>query len=157
MLYFTTDGGHNWGYQLPKLKIDFERYENVDFVNSKIGWAYKNIRGGIYTRTSGNDSTIYLNVNNISTEIPLAFKLYQNYPNPFNPLTKIRYDILKRTEIKLKVFDINGREIIELIDEEQSAGTYEAEFDATGISSGIYFAVLNADNFKDVIRMILIK
>ncbi|MBK8552237.1 MAG: T9SS type A sorting domain-containing protein [Ignavibacteria bacterium] len=64
---------------------------------------------------------------------------------------------MKRTDVKLKIFDINGREIIELVNQEQSAGTYEAEFNGIEISSGIYFAVLNAGNFKDVIRMILVK
>ncbi|MBK8552229.1 MAG: T9SS type A sorting domain-containing protein [Ignavibacteria bacterium] len=83
--------------------------------------------------------------------------LYQNFPNPFNPKTKIRYDVFKRTKIKLKIFDINGRKVIELVNQEHVPGTYEAEFDGGALSSGIYLGILNAEDFKDVIKMILIK
>ncbi|MBK8552659.1 MAG: T9SS type A sorting domain-containing protein [Ignavibacteria bacterium] len=69
----------------------------------------------------------------------------------------IRYEVLKRTIARLKIFDIKGREVLELVNEEQLPGTYETEFDGSALSSGIYFGILNADDFKDVIKMILIK
>ncbi len=157
LIFKTTDGGNNWGYQLPDTNdIRFYKYSFISFVDTNIGWAYQQFNGGIYTNTGG-DTTIYTGVKNISTEAPKSFRLHQNYPNPFNPNTTIRYDILMRTKVRLRIFDVNGKEVMGLVNQEQLPGTYEVEFNGAGFSSGIYFCVLNTDNFKDVIRMIFIK
>ncbi len=89
--------------------------------------------------------------------ITKEFNLEQNYPNPFNPLTKIRYEVPIRSKISLKVFDVLGREIKALVDEIQDAGYYEFEFDASGLSSGIYFSRLESDSFIKIIKMTLVK
>ncbi len=157
LVFKTKDEGTTWGYQLPDTNIfKFQHYSFVDFIDKNTGWVYQGVTGGIFTNVGG-DSTIYVNIKNISTEMALNFKLYQNYPNPFNPTTKIRYDLLRRTTVNLKIFDINGKEVMELVNKEHLPGTYEVEFDGSSLSSGIYFGVLATDNFKDVIRMILIK
>ncbi|MBK8552910.1 MAG: T9SS type A sorting domain-containing protein [Ignavibacteria bacterium] len=96
-------------------------------------------------------------VNNISTEIPSQFILNQNYPNPFNPSTVIRYSLTANGFINLKVFDYLGREITTLVNEKQNAGTYEVDFNASGLSSGIYFYTMSADGFTETKRMILLK
>jgi len=98
-----------------------------------------------------------LSVNNISTEIPASFTLSQNYPNPFNPTTVIRYSLSGNHFTTLKVFDALGKEIVTLINEKQNPGTYEAEFDGSGLPSGVYFYKLTAGGFSDTKRMILLK
>lgn len=95
--------------------------------------------------------------------IPLAFSLEQNYPNPFNPTAKIQYSIGDRQFVSLKVYDILGNEIATLVNEEKSVGTYEVVFNAVGASmrtaltSGIYFYQLQAGDFFQTKKMILMK
>jgi hypothetical protein len=89
--------------------------------------------------------------------IPSVFKLYQNYPNPFNPITKIKFDIPKISDVKIKIFDLLGREVITLVNEKMNTGSYEREFDASDFSSGVYFYKIEADNFNEVKKMVLIK
>lgn len=96
--------------------------------------------------------------NNI-TEIPENFELHQNYPNPFNPVTKIKFGLPQGSErqVSLKVYDINGREVAELVDQQLMPGTHEAEFSGSSLASGTYFYRLRAGEFTDIKKMILIK
>jgi hypothetical protein len=96
-------------------------------------------------------------VNNISSEIPAAFSLKQNYPNPFNPLTNINFSLPSAGFVRVTVFDVTGREIEKLVNEQLSAGTYNVSFDASKHSSGIYFYKLETEKFSDVKKMILVK
>ena len=80
-----------------------------------------------------------------------------NYPNPFNPSTTIKYQIPQLSLVTLKVYDVMGSEVATLVNEEKSAGTYEVEFNATGLTSGIYFYQLKADSFVETKKMILMK
>jgi hypothetical protein len=98
-----------------------------------------------------------IGIKNISTEIPSEFSLNQNYPNPFNPTTNIKYSIPKNSFVKLVVFDALGREVETLVNEKQSAGTYEATFGGTSLTSGVYFYRLTTDGFSDTKRMLMIK
>jgi hypothetical protein len=98
----------------------------------------------------------------ITNLIPEKFSLMQNYPNPFNPVTKIKFDIPTlykggRGGVSLKVFDINGREIQTLLNSDLKPGTYEITFDGSNLSSGIYFYRLEAGEFRDVKKMLMIK
>jgi len=101
----------------------------------------------------------------VEVEISLtSFSLLQNYPNPFNPTTKIKFTIPGRTEyysvqqiVSLKVYDVLGNEIATLINEERLTGIYEIEFDATELSSGIYFYKLQAGSLINTKKMILLK
>jgi len=88
---------------------------------------------------------------------PNDFRLEQNYPNPFNPATKIRFEVAKQGFVKLAVYDILGREVKLLVQETKSTGTYEVQFDASGLSSGTYFYRLNAGNSVETKRMLLMK
>lgn len=101
--------------------------------------------------------TEIISVRNISTEVPDKFSLSQNYPNPFNPSTTIRYQIPKQEVITLKIFDVTGKVIETLVNEKQSPGTYEVNWNASKYSSGVYFYRVEAENFTDTKRMLLIK
>lgn len=89
--------------------------------------------------------------------IPSEFKLEQNFPNPFNPSTVIKFAVPERSMITLKVYDIIGREIAILINEERDAGWYEQSFDASALSSGIYIYRLSAGSKVFSKKMMLIK
>jgi hypothetical protein len=92
------------------------------------------------------------------TEItPDKYQLSQNYPNPFNPETNIRYEIPKNGFVKLIVYNILGREVETLVNENQSAGAYEVSFDGSNLSSGPYFYKLQAGDFSETKKMLLIK
>ncbi len=94
-------------------------------------------------------------------EIPAVFKLHQNYPNPFNPVTKIRFDLPANSVIgsslELVIFDINGKEVKRLLNTEYAAGVWEIDFDATDLSSGMYFYRLDAGTYSAINKMILVK
>ncbi len=90
-------------------------------------------------------------------EIPISYKLFQNYPNPFNPRTTIKYGIPERTFVELRIYDILGREVELLVNGEQEAGYYEIEFNATKLSSGIYLYRLQAGNFIQTKKMVLLR
>ncbi len=85
------------------------------------------------------------------------FILYPNYPNPFNPTTTIKYQIPELSFVTLKVYDVLGSEILTLVNEEKPAGSYEINFKATNLSSGIYFYKLQAGSFVETKKMILMK
>jgi subtilisin-like proprotein convertase family protein len=103
-----------------------------------------------------NNSPV-IGIQNISGEVPERFSLGQNYPNPFNPKTNVRIQMPKSGFVKLAVFDITGKEIAILVNEELNAGTYNIDFDASHLSSGTYFYKLETNGFSDVKKMILIK
>jgi hypothetical protein len=89
--------------------------------------------------------------------LPQDFSLSQNYPNPFNPTTKIEYSLSEQSLVQLKVYDILGNEVATLVNEEQSAGSYRADFNGAGLSSGLYIAKLQAGNYTKTIKMSLLK
>ena len=93
----------------------------------------------------------------IGNKIPKEFKLIQNYPNPFNPITKIRFDLPKNINVKLTIYDMLGREIETIVNEHLSAGRYEVTFDGTKYTSGVYYYRLNAGEFVETKKMILVK
>lgn len=90
-------------------------------------------------------------------EQPLTFSLGQNYPNPFNPTTNIKFDIPNASIVKLTVFDIQGKEIAQLVNGQMDAGSYNIDFDASHLASGTYFYRIEAGSFTEVKKMILVK
>ncbi len=85
------------------------------------------------------------------------FKLGQNYPNPFNPSTSIKFDIPVSGFVSIKVFDVSGKEVYSLVNEVRSAGRHEVTFNASGLSSGVYYYRIASGNFNDIKKMILVK
>jgi hypothetical protein len=98
-----------------------------------------------------------IGVHKTSSKIPDRYSLFQNYPNPFNPSTTIKFQIERLGFVNLTVYDMNGRLIKTLVNEELSTGSYETIFDAGKYSSGTYFYKLEAGSFSAVKKMILIK
>ncbi|MAT56455.1 MAG: hypothetical protein CMF23_00625 [Ignavibacteriae bacterium] len=88
---------------------------------------------------------------------PLDFDLSQNYPNPFNPTTKIEYSLPSKEYVILKIYDIMGNEISVLVNEQKEAGKYQTNFDASALTSGVYIYSLQAGNFYQSHKMLLIK
>jgi hypothetical protein len=89
--------------------------------------------------------------------VPIKFALEQNYPNPFNPRTNIEFRIPNFEFVSLKVYDLLGKEVATLVNEEMDAGSYEIEFNPKGLSSGIYFYKLQAGSFVATKKMILLR
>jgi hypothetical protein len=85
------------------------------------------------------------------------YNLSQNYPNPFNPATKISYSILKSSNVRLQVFDILGQKVAELVNEKQDMGNYSVDFDASKLTSGVYYYKIDAGEFSSVKKMSLVK
>jgi photosystem II stability/assembly factor-like uncharacterized protein len=149
----TTNGGINWNIQTyPQVNWMWD----ITFLDENTGWA---VGAGKIFHTTNSGGPI--SVQNISSEVPSSFLLYQNYPNPFNPTTKIRFEIPLRKGgegvVSLKIYDITGREIQTLVNEKLNTGTYEVLFDGSNSASGIYFYRLNAGDFSQTKKLILLK
>jgi hypothetical protein len=121
---------------------------------------------GSYTVNAGHASplrwdsasvTITLTDVGVNSSNPTEYKLYDNYPNPFNPSTTLRYSIPEASLTTLKVYDELGKEVATLVNETKSAGIYEVEFNASNLSSGIYYYTLQAGSFSKTNKMILMK
>jgi len=160
ILYKTTNGGDNWGYQIPDTHIvNVYNYYMIIFYNNNIGWAYNPYGNGkgIHTITGG-DSTLYVGINNEHATLPVNYSLEQNYPNPFNSSTVISYTVKKSINVSLKVYDIEGKEITTLINEYQKSGEYKIKFEGNNLPTGIYFYSLFINGIKaDTKKAILIK
>jgi hypothetical protein len=120
-------------------------------------WQYNPRHNGVF-----GDTNVFVGIKPISSEIPGKFNLLQNYPNPFNPVTKIRFAIPNVGDaymrpVQMVIYDVLGSEIITLVNEQLSQGTYEADWDASNHPSGVYFYKLTAGDFTQTRRMILLK
>ena len=104
----------------------------------------------------GTLSSITTDVTDISN-LPTEFSLEQNHPNPFNPTTTISYTLPKSSYVTLKVYNINGQEVKTLVNKVQNVGYYTATFDASSLSSGLYFYTLLSDDFISTKKMLLLK
>jgi len=89
--------------------------------------------------------------------IPANFTLEQNYPNPFNPATTIEFSIPEQSKVTLKIFDVLGREVATLVNEQKNAGNYQVNFDASNLASGLYIYTIKAGNFTSSRKMMLLK
>jgi photosystem II stability/assembly factor-like uncharacterized protein len=149
-VYYSSDYGNNWyaiNEGLPTKKI-----WSIDIFNDTLYVGTEN-EGVWYRPISGI-------INNIGDDIIYLqdhFAVNQNYPNPFNPATKIKYEIPELSFVTLKVYDVLGNEIIILINEDKSVGSYTVEFDATSLPSGIYFYRLQAGDYIETNKMVLMK
>jgi len=103
------------------------------------------------------DTSPPVNVELENDHLPSNFTLSQNYPNPFNPVTKIKYSIPKTSFVNITVYDVLGREIKTLVNEEKTPGNYEVEFNASGLPSGVYFYRILAGSFSETKKLILLK
>ncbi|HZW38801.1 MAG TPA: T9SS type A sorting domain-containing protein [Ignavibacteriaceae bacterium] len=100
-----------------------------------------------------------INVVSVENEmyLPQSFSLEQNYPNPFNPNTTIKFNLPEQNYVTIKVFDVLGREIKTLMNEEKSSGTYEINFSVEDLTSGVYFYRIDAGKYSETKKMLLMK
>jgi photosystem II stability/assembly factor-like uncharacterized protein len=146
----TNNGGLNWsGSQVPNI---FYQLLSINFINENTGWVAGSL-GDIFKTTSGNT----IGINPVSNEIPKSFSLYQNYPNPFNPTTKISFDLPKSSFVELTIYDVTGRQISILVNEQLSAGKYIMDFNASNLPSGVYFYQIKSGSYTNTKKMVLIK
>ncbi len=97
-------------------------------------------------------------IQNISNEVPDGFSLKQNFPNPFNPSTSIQFNLPTSSLVTLKVYDVTGKEVATLVNSQRlAAGSFQYDFNASNLSSGMYFYTLSTDNFRETKKMMLIK
>ena len=146
----TTDGGNNW-FDLYQTNL-LLTLNSVYFVNELTGWSVGKY-GTIVKTITGGLTDIVFN----ESQTAGSFFLEQNFPNPFNPFTKIKFIIDKPSDVKLCVYDVNGKLMNSLINTFLQAGSYEISFDGTSLSSGIYLYRLESETRMETRRMILIK
>ena len=148
VVYHTTNAGATWTREVVT-SFPADVPYTISAKPSGDVW-FGGYNGRIFRKTG----TTGVQSNN---EIPLNFNLHQNYPNPFNPLTKIKFDIPKQSFVKLVIYDLLGREVSVLVNNELKSGRYDVSFDAVNYSSGIYFYKLTAGDFTDTKKMVLMK
>ncbi len=178
LIWTTATETNNHGFQIERRKTQDERseeWENVGFVNGNgtttepqsYSFNDENLSAGKHQyrlKQIDFDGTFeYSNTIEVEINSPTKFSLEQNYPNPFNPSTSIQYAIGSRQFVALKVYDVLGKEIATLVNEEKPEGSYEVEFNsvetlhATSLPSGVYFYQLRAGDFVETKKMILLK
>ncbi|MCX6162210.1 MAG: YCF48-related protein [Ignavibacteriae bacterium] len=144
----TTNGGNNW---LSVFTGAVTPYITCHFINENIGWV-----GGYNGTIISIGSTITsIGINN--EILPNSFMLSQNYPNPFNPTTNISYSISSPGVVSIKIYNMLGKEINEIVNEFNAAGNYSIKFDGSDLPSGLYFYKMSVNNFTETRKMILIK
>jgi hypothetical protein len=104
-----------------------------------------------------DDITIKTVVEPGIADVPDNFVLHQNYPNPFNPITTIRLDLAKTTDVKLTIYDISGRRIQELVNSSMNAGSYDLRWNAGHLSSGMYLYRIETPEFTATNKLLLLK
>ena len=149
-VFRTTNYGTSWTNEPLPLQGTGNGLAHMQFINQNLGYAGGGL--GSFFRY-GPPVGIGGNGNNT----PSVFALEQNYPNPFNPVTTIEYSVPSNAFVTVKVFDVMGREIAELVNGKKSAGNYIVQFDAKDLNSGIYFYTLETNGFKETKKMLLIK
>ncbi len=112
---------------------------------------------GAAARLEGNDAAAHVVEAALVEEVPASFTLDQNYPNPFNPITTIRYAVPEASQVRLAVFDMLGRRVAVLVDEQKAAGSYEVRFDARGLPSGTYLYQMTGEGFTQTRKLLLLK
>lgn len=132
------------------------------FSNSSIDTGYVQLEAGTFHNPNERITTDYtaitdptIDVNDIN--VLNSYSLLQNYPNPFNPSTKINYTVGEPGLVQLKVYNVLGVEVATLVNEQKSAGSYSADFNAAKLSSGVYFYSISVNNFTQTRKMILEK
>ena len=157
-MFKTTNGGANWftwTNGMPDATIISDlTWVDSTAINGKFNVVIGTFGRSMWTREiNGDDLTGITPVNNL----PAEFKLEQNYPNPFNPATTIKFSLPSQDNVQLKIYDIMGREVETLVNENMQAGIHEIKFDGSNLSSGVYFYKTTTSRFTDIKKMVLVK
>jgi hypothetical protein len=164
----TSTETNNYGFQVERStdKIIFERIAFVPGSGTTTeikDYNYKDTTASgrkYYYRLKQldyNGSYIYSKIVEVNFGLPTKFIVYQNYPNPFNPITTIKYQIVQKSQVHLKVYDILGKEVLSLVDEEQEIGYYNIKVNSINLSSGVYLYKLQAGDFVQTKKMVLLR
>ncbi|HSW55085.1 MAG TPA: T9SS type A sorting domain-containing protein [Ignavibacteriaceae bacterium] len=168
--WITATELNNYGFQIERRNAESNEWTNIGFVNGNgsstetqyYSFSDNSVSAGKYfyrlKQIDFNGSFEYSSEVEVTIlEVFNDFTLNQNYPNPFNPSTRISFIIPQSGFTSLKVFDVLGNEVANIIEGELNAGSYELRFDASGLSSGIYFYSLISGEFTKTMKMILSK
>lgn len=147
--YSTGSSAGLWSGFASSYDVDVEASEQAVYGQSWYGWAVEK------WRFDGNLGDLLVGIEQISSQIPEGFSLKQNYPNPFNPTTTIAFDLEKAGFVTLDIFNLMGQKVATLIERQMAPGTYEAEFDASGFATGVYFYKLTSGNATATKKMLL--
>jgi len=150
-VFFTKDNGTSWS----QINTGLPANTSVRSLVIENNIMYAAASSGIVYKRALSD--VVTSVRNEISSIPKTFTLSQNFPNPFNPTTKISFSVPQKTNVSLRVYDITGKEVSVLLNQELEAGNYQTDFNASGLSSGIYLYKISADNFIQTKKMMLIK
>jgi hypothetical protein len=165
--WVTATELNNRGFEIQK--IFGNEFYNIGFVNGygttteiqTYKYVDKNVSPGIHIyrlKQIDFDGTFeYSNEIEVEVLAPLSYVLEQNYPNPFNPSTKIEFQIPEQSSVILKIYDVLGNEVRILVNNEMDAGKHSVEFDASELASGIYYYRIQAGEFDNMKKMVLIK
>ena len=151
---------NNWNGNLSG-KILLTKNDSISFVQGVLYYAYSNYK--ICPRTNTDFGTVTpVGVKSITGEVANSFKLNQNFPNPFNPVTRISFTLPEYSKVTIKIYDLLGREVRQLVNENMNMGTFMIDFNGSDLSSGVYFVRMTADGrtgmrFTDTKKMLLIK
>jgi len=124
---------------------------------NEFGGSESTLKGCVINGVLYGDTTFVVDVEDKPNPIPTEFKLEQNYPNPFNPSTKISWQSPVNSHQTLKVYDILANEVTTLANEYRNAGSYETEFNASHLASGIYYYQLRAGDYVETKKMVILK
>ncbi len=149
----TTDGGFNWQVQQTDTTHN-NLITSLSFVNDSVGW-YCGTSGKIYKTTTGGQWLTKIRLN--SAEVPEAFELQQNYPNPFNNSTEIGFSIKNHGHYRLEVYDLLGQSADMIYDRVIQPGSYTVNYDASHLSSGVYFYRLYSDGLYKARKFVILK
>lgn len=164
----TASEINNAGFDIERMTLN-NQWSKVGFVNgngtvnSSSNYSFsERVNSGTYNyrlkQTDINGNFEYFNLSNeVIVGIPSGFSLSQNYPNPFNPSTKIDFALPKDGNVKIVLFDLSGKEISTLVNENRVAGYYNVQFNASNLSSGIYFYSIISNGYTATKKMSLIK
>lgn len=149
---------NNTWTELSALNVPSPRsYHTCIWALSKlIVWGGSDVSGVNWTNTGGMYESL-AGIQQNHNKVPDRYLLSQNYPNPFNPVTNIKFEIPKSEFVNIKVFDIVGKEVKELVNQNLSPGEYKVDFNGSEIESGIYFYRINAGEFAETRKMMLVK
>lgn len=186
-VYRSTDFGNSWTQVGPSCTVSSltvnssgqifaATYGEGVYVSRDSGLTWSQLNSGL---PSGNIQSISFNQKNqayaatqsmgvfvaenatsvrpLGTSLPSKFVLYQNYPDPFNPTTVIRYELPANLHVALNIFDVLGRQVQTLVNERQSAGSHSVKFEGANLASGVYFYTLEAGQYHDTKKMLLLK
>jgi len=118
---------------------------------------FETIKGCYINGIVYGDTNRLVGVGNDASTLPLGYSLAQNYPNPFNPSTTIEYALPQSGKVTLRIYDLLGREVYQLVNEVKDAGKYKVQFNASGLSSGVYFYRLECGSFMQIKKLMILK